>query len=138
GQINGTSGYEEAASQGIVAGINAARRAQGREPITFDRSSSYIGTLIDDLITKGAPEPYRMLTSRAEHRLLLRHDNADERLTPVGRRAGLVDDAAYEAFVERMDALQNRRAYLRATRAPRAACVAAGAAPSATYADLLK
>ena len=138
GQVNGTSGYEEAAAQGIVAGINAARRAQGREPVTFERATSYIGTLVDDLITKGAPEPYRMLTSRAEHRLLLRHDNADERLAPIGRAVGLIDDAAYEAFEERMASLGHRRDLLRTTRAPRAMCERFGAAFGTTYADLLK
>jgi tRNA uridine 5-carboxymethylaminomethyl modification enzyme len=116
GQVNGTSGYEEAAAQGVVAGINAARRAQGRDAITFSRATSYIGTLIDDLITKGAAEPYRMLTSRAEHRMLLRHDNADERLTPVGRAAGLVDDVTYDAFSKRMDDLATERRRLCATR----------------------
>ena len=138
GQINGTSGYEEAAAQGIVAGMNAALRAHGREQVTFDRSSSFIGTLVDDLVTKGAPEPYRMLTSRAEHRLLLRHDNADERLTPVGRAAGLVDDATYEAFVQRMEALRNKRTFLRGTRASREVCIRLGAVPGSTYAELLK
>jgi len=138
GQINGTSGYEEAAAQGIVAGINAALRAQGNDCVTFDRATSYIGTLIDDLITKGAPEPYRMLTSRAEHRLLLRHDNADERLTPVGRRVGLVDDETHEAFLERMAALSEKREYLRAGRAPRETCARVGAMNGSTFGDLLK
>jgi tRNA uridine 5-carboxymethylaminomethyl modification enzyme len=138
GQINGTSGYEEAAAQGIVAGINAARRAKGRTGFTFDRATSYIGTLVDDLITKGAPEPYRMLTSRAEHRLLLRHDNADERLTPIGRRAGLVDDATYDAFCERMSAIRAERARLVVTRAPRELCDSVGASVGATLADLLR
>jgi tRNA uridine 5-carboxymethylaminomethyl modification enzyme len=116
GQVNGTSGYEEAAAQGIVAGINAARRAQGREAIVFSRISSYIGTLIDDLITKGAAEPYRMLTSRAEHRMVLRHDNADQRLTPIGREAGLVDDEAHDAFMLRMETLDRERRRLSTTR----------------------
>jgi tRNA uridine 5-carboxymethylaminomethyl modification enzyme len=116
GQVNGTSGYEEAAAQGIVAGINAALRALGREAVVLSRSSSYIGTLIDDLITKGAAEPYRMLTSRAEHRMVLRHDNADERLTPIGREAGLVDDATHDAFLQRMDALERERRRLSTTR----------------------
>jgi len=138
GQINGTSGYEEAAAQGIVAGINAALRAKGAQALTFDRSTSYVGTLVDDLITKGAPEPYRMLTSRAEHRMLLRHDNADERMTPDGRRVGLVDDATWEAFCERRDALRAERDRLSTQRAPRETCDRFGSAPGATYADLLR
>lgn len=105
GQLNGTSGYEEAAAQGLIAGINAARRAHGREPLRLGRETSYIGVLIDDLVTRGVDEPYRMLTSRAEHRIVLRHDNADQRLTPVGRELGLVDDAAWAAFTARSEAL---------------------------------
>ena len=105
GQLNGTSGYEEAAAQGLIAGINAARRAHGREPFRLSRDSSYIGVLIDDLVTRGVDEPYRMLTSRAEHRIVLRHDNADQRLTPFGRKLGLVDDAAWAAFTGRREAL---------------------------------
>ena len=102
GQFNGTSGYEEAAAQGIVAGINAALAERGEEPMILPRSSSYIGTLIDDLVTKGAAEPYRMMTSRSEYRLLLRQDNADERLTPIGHRVGLIGDERYNAFLEKM------------------------------------
>ncbi|MBV8727892.1 MAG: tRNA uridine-5-carboxymethylaminomethyl(34) synthesis enzyme MnmG [Candidatus Eremiobacteraeota bacterium] len=107
GQLNGTSGYEEAAAQGLVAGINAARTAQGRPPMRLTRSDAYIGTMIDDLVTKGVDEPYRMMTSRAEHRVVLRHDNADTRLTPIGRRVGLVSDADFEAFEQRQAQLRD-------------------------------
>lgn len=116
GQINGTSGYEEAAGQGIMAGINAARKVQGNEPVILDRSQGYIGVLIDDLVTKGTNEPYRLLTSRAEYRLLLRHDNADLRLTPIGYEIGLITQERYDRFLDKKQKVEQEIERLKATK----------------------
>jgi tRNA uridine 5-carboxymethylaminomethyl modification enzyme len=116
GQINGTSGYEEAAGQGIIAGINAARKLQGREPLVLSRDQAYIGVLIDDLLTKGIDEPYRMFTSRAEYRLSLRSDNADRRLTEIGRSVGLVGQDRYARFRSKLDAIEGLKKHLQSTR----------------------
>lgn len=110
GQFNGSSGYEEAAAQGLVAGINAALKISGREPMILDRGSSYIGTLIDDLITKGCTDPYRMMTGRSEYRLVLRQDNADIRLTPIGHKIGLISDERYDAFLHKQEQIKKELA----------------------------
>ena len=116
GQINGTSGYEEAAGQGIMAGINAARKAQGREGVVIDRSQGYIGVMIDDLVTKGTNEPYRLLTSRAEYRLLLRHDNADLRLTPIGYDIGLITQERFDRFMHKKEMVDQEIERLKTTK----------------------
>ena len=115
GQFNGTSGYEEAAAQGLIAGMNAALKIKGEEPVILDRSQGYIGTLIDDLVTKGTNEPYRMMTSRSEYRLLLRQDNADERLTPIGYRAGLVSEERYQKLMYKLGLIDGEIKRLQAT-----------------------
>ncbi len=118
GQLNGSSGYEEAAAQGILAGINAAQYCRGEEPLVLDRAQAYLGVLVDDLITKGTNEPYRMMTSRAEHRLLLRQDNADLRLTDIGRRIGLVDDHRYDRMCRKREKTERLTRHFEGTSLP--------------------
>jgi tRNA uridine 5-carboxymethylaminomethyl modification enzyme len=135
GQTNGSSGYEEAAAQGLMAGINAAMKLLGRPPLVLARAEAYIGVLVDDLTTLGTKEPYRMFTSRAEHRLVLRHDTADTRLCPKGRAAGLVDDCRWELFQKKAGALDEIRELLAQRRYSPAAIAAAATATAAANAE---
>ena len=137
GQINGTSGYEEAAGQGLLAGINAARALQGRAPVVLRRDQAYIGVLIDDLVTKGTDEPYRMFTSLAEYRLLLRHDNADRRLSPIGREVGLVSDEAWRRLQEKERQIGEARGLLRRVRRAGRTLEEVLRRPGVTWATLL-
>lgn len=146
GQFNGSSGYEEAAAQGLIAGINAALKVQDKERFVLDRASSYIGTLIDDLITKGANDPYRMMTSRSEYRLVLRQDNADQRLTPLGRKLGLISDQRWEKFQRKQEQMGAELKRVQSTNLPPSEelnqiLVSRGTSPLSTGAklsDLLK
>jgi len=137
GQINGTTGYEEAAGQGLMAGINAVRKLIGKDPVILARHQAYIGVMIDDLVTRGVDEPYRMFTSRAEYRLRLRHDNADRRLTPLGRELGLVDDHRWQRFQDKVEAIQRLRVVLESARCGGIPLIKRLARPDVTWDELV-
>jgi tRNA uridine 5-carboxymethylaminomethyl modification enzyme len=136
GQINGTTGYEEAGAQGLMAGINAALKLRNDEPLVLSRDQAYIGVLVDDLVTRGVDEPYRMFTSRAEYRLALRQDNADRRLTPIGRRIGLVDDMRWSRFDQKQTEINRVLSLLESTRAKGESLVKLLRRPESTWPDL--
>ncbi|HOA51715.1 MAG TPA: tRNA uridine-5-carboxymethylaminomethyl(34) synthesis enzyme MnmG [Thermogutta sp.] len=138
GQINGTTGYEEAAGQGLMAGINAVRKLLGKDPVVLARHQAYIGVMIDDLVTRGVDEPYRMFTSRAEYRLRLRHDNADRRLTPLGRELGLVSDERWRRFQEKLDGIHRLRAILESVKFHGVPLIKRLAQPETTWDELVQ